>query len=444
VLRALTDTSFRDADDEHASYPPIQTSYLQEHVSDAKHSLLKRIDVERDHVEDLTEGRLPVLYTSFERLRACAVFVLEEQSPVQQPSPKLAFSSNPQEFTSCTDVRPGRDSPAPPLSPASTSNGIGAWIANVVSQIVQSPTSPGAMTIIDPRTEAAAIDREETLPSRGTFYAESATSGTRTQSSGKRKPKPTRDSSQQRVDSPLQCVKAAKMQQSTYYAASTVISSEDASIIHRNLVSDKLAVAMDRRKRLTKNQRVAIDWDLRNVSPDTPADNVEQTLWHGANPNAEDDEFGFAFIRAAFGLPTEVLTLFVEYGADISRTTSTSYYSAIHAAVLGRQLENLQYLVWLGMSVDRTNTDGETPLHLAVKTPGAYQLAKWLLESGADVNRDANEEGTPFHVVMNATRLDSRERSMMVELLLAHGAEGEFSVETAERRGKGLTVLGLI
>ena len=455
VQDGLTDTSFGDAHDDLDTRS--STKLLKVHFSFEEHSLLKRIDIEREHMENLTEGRLPVLYTSFDRLRACATFVLEKQTLIQQgkqpeqpEQPEKRSLSRPNYLdNSCVENTPsGRNSPAPPSSPTSTSIGIGAWIANVVSQKVHSPLIvPSLVNVNDLEATVSTTDRQERIPSRGTFYAESVTSGTRTLSSGKRTSDVAGGNSRQRVDSPHETVKASKAQQITYYAASTIVSSDDVSIDHR-ITSDQLSVAIEKRKRLTKKQRLSIDKHLRSVSRNTSIDVIEQMLWEGANPNVEDDEFGFLYIRAAFELSTDALQLLAEYGADITKTMTTTYHSALHAAVLGRQLDNLEYLINLGMPVDTPNADGETPLHLAVKTTGAYQMAKLLLESGADVNRDSNgdsnEDGTPFHLVMKTTRLDSRERSMMVELLLAHGAEGDFSVETTERRGKGLSVLGLI
>jgi hypothetical protein len=438
--------SFDDASDDSATAPPEKV-VQQVHTTDGEQSLLKRIDVEREHVEILTEGSLPVLYSSFERLRACATFVLEEQNRLQQPEQPEQRSLSRQNYLDsplANEFSSGRNSPTLPASPVSTSNGIGAWIANVISQKMPSPTSPpSVITISDSLTNTTPLDRQEMVQSRGTFYAESVTSGTRTLSLRKRLSIFTGGKAHPQALSPLQKVKASDLRQTTYYATSTIVSSEETSSEHR-ITSDQLSMVIAKRKRLTRQQKLLIDQSLRSIARDTSADTVEQLLWEGANPNVQDDEFGFLYIRAAFELPVKVLQLLAEYGADITKTMTTTYHSALHAAVLGKRLENLQYLVDLGMAVDSPNLDGETPLHLAMRTPGAYDIAKLLLESGADVNRDANDEGTPFHVAMNATKLDSRERSMLVELLLAHGAEGDFSIETTERRGKGLSVLGLI
>jgi ankyrin repeat protein len=282
----------------------------------------------------------------------------------------------------------------------------------------------------------------------GTFFTESSiTTGAQTTSSGK--PVSHKRSSPERVDSPQLAMKAPKLPKTKkkngiYTIASTIIGSEDRSIIHQRLTNDKIAVAKDTRRCLSRDQRAGLDWVLKNISKKTTAAELEQILWEGADPNAADLQFGTFFIRAAHTFSTPILRLLVEYGADMTQTSHSAYYSAIHAAVLGKQLSNIQWLVDAGIYFDTPNQQGETPLHLAVSTPGGYPTAKWLLEMGADVNREAMDGTTPFQKTLEPSRVDSRERSMLIELLLAQGAEGEMSNGNTQNRGKGLSVLGLI
>lgn len=236
----------------------------------------------------------------------------------------------------------------------------------------------------------------------------------------------------------------SKKKNSFYPIASTVISAEERSIIHHKLTNDKIAVAKDTRRQLGRDQRSAIDWLLKNITPKTTPAEVEQILWEGADPNAADLEFGTVLIRAAYSFSTDVLRLLVEYGADITQTSHTVYYSAIHAAVLGKQLANLEWLVEMGIYFDTPNQQGETPLHLAVKTPGGFRIARWLMEIGADVNREALDRSTPFQMALASSKVESKERTMVMELLLAQGAIGEMHKDSTWSRGKGLSVLGLI
>lgn len=319
----------------------------------------------------------------------------------------------------------------------------------MVNQAIQSPTAPPpSLALTDPRASYAETIEQSRAESRDTFYAESSTTtGTRTASSGRLRP--SKRASPERVDSPQLAMKApklpkAKKKNGIYTIASTIISSEERSIIHHQLTNDKIAVAKDTRRRLSRDQKSALDWILKNISTKTTAAELEQILWEGADPNAADLEFGTVLIRAAHSFATPILCLLVEYGADLTQTSHSAYYSAIHAAVLGTQLPNLQWLINAGIYFDTPNQQGETPLHLAVKTPGGYAIAKWLLEMGADVNRETLDGTTPFQMALTSTRVDSRERSMMIELLLAQGADGEMSREGTLSRGKGLSVLGLI
>ncbi|KAJ4301370.1 hypothetical protein N0V90_003462 [Kalmusia sp. IMI 367209] len=418
---------------------PNRRSFFDDTDPEVWHMFLERVDVERKHIDEITQARVPTLYTSFDKLRRCASVQLEGRNSSHASPERLKLRTDhlgpPVTFGLSADQ--GKSLPPSP-SPLSVSSGIGAWIANVVSQAIQSPVGgPPSFKLTNPRASfVETISEEDRAPSRGTFYSESiATSGTRTISSSKLSA-PKR-SSHQRVDSPMLVMKEPKVPRSKtknsfYPIASTVFSSEERSIIHQRLTNDKIAVAKDTRRRLSRDQRAALDWILKNISTKTTPSEVEQILWEGADPNAADLEFGLVIIRAAYTFSTPILRLLVEYGADITQTSHTAYYSAIHAAVLGKQLQNVQWLVDMGIYFDTPNQQGETPLHLAVKTPGGYPIAKWLLEMGADVNREARDGTTPFQMVLTTTKVDSKERSMMMELLLAQGAEGALSAESDE------------
>lgn len=436
--RDLTCLRFFDPASKHTVYPSRKCS-LGESDPKATRSLLRRIDIEREHAEALTESRLPVLYASFDKLRACTASILEDSCAFDESQKRSDSRLDSLDLSPSDSCRTGIPIPTE-LPPAASATEIGAWIAN----IVHSPTMPPEHIMIsDPRTNSRARTREETIPSRGTFYAESTTSGSRTQSSGKQNPRKKKN--RLRAGTPQAIAKPPGGKHSKSYTTATVVSSSDTSLIHLNITSDKLAIAHSKRSELTKDQKVAIDWDLRHISRTTSAANVERILWEGANPNTEDPDFGTLFIRVAFELSVDVLNLLLEYGAQPSKTSPHSrYFSPIHAAVLGNQFANVQFLAERGVPIDRPNNSGETPLHLAVRTPGAYPIAKYLLDRGADVDASAKDVASPLHAALSAEELDSRERSLIVQLLLAHGAEGEVSKEAAVRRVKGLSVLGLV
>ncbi|KAJ4318410.1 hypothetical protein N0V94_004456 [Neodidymelliopsis sp. IMI 364377] len=226
---------------------------------------------------------------------------------------------------------------------------------------------------------------------------------------------------------------------------SPTVSSSDVSIFHKRITSDKIAVAKGNRKDLDIDSRIGVDRILANIPSDATSGEVERVLWEGANPMVAHPEFGFFFIRAAHDMSSDILRVLMEYGADITRTASNRYYSAMHAAVIGGQLEIVKSLTSLGHSIDATNTLGETPLHLAARTPGANEIAKFLADKGADVNHEANDGNTPLQMALTAKKLEGRERSLMIELLLSYGAEGQLNQDLEGRRSnsKGLKVMGI-
>jgi hypothetical protein len=195
------------------------------------------------------------------------------------------------------------------------------------------------------------------------------------------------------------------------------------------------------------SSRVGVDRILANIpSEATPAE-VERVLWEGANPMVAHPEFGYFFLRAAFEMSPGVLRVLVEFGADITTTAHSPnrYHCAMHAATLGCQLDTMKYVASLGHSIHDENEVGETPLILAVKTPGAYKVAKYLLDKGADVNHETEDGETPLYLALTSKVLEGRERSRMIELLMACGAEGNVSKKESDDRGdaKGRSILGI-
>ncbi|KAL5438955.1 hypothetical protein PMIN06_010097 [Paraphaeosphaeria minitans] len=419
---------------------PNRQSFFDDTDPEVWQEFLDRIDSDQDHIDNITQRRLPALGAALDKVRACVTFHLEEclspQASAERPQPPTGRIVAPVSFDLSAAQRIRYKSLPPLPSPVSVSNGIGAWIANVVNQAIQDPRAPPpSLALTDPR-ESVAETFSDIASSIDTFFTEnSATTGMQTKL--------------ERIDSPQLAMKTPKMpkakkQNGIYTIASTVISSEERSIIHHRLTNDKIAVAKDTRRCLSRDQRAGLDWILKNISKTTTSAELEQILWEGADPNTTDLHFGTVLIRAAHTFTTPVLRLLVEYGADMTQTSHSVYYSAIHAAALGSQLSNLQWIVEAGIYFDTPNHQGETPLHLAVRTPGGYPMAKWLLEMGADVNREAMDGTTPFQMALGPSRVDSRERSMMIELLLAQGAEGDMNKDTTQNREKGLSVLGLI
>lgn len=301
--------------------------------------------------------------------------------------------------------------------------------------------------VTNDRPLSKAMSHGDFAPSHGTFYTDDGISSARTLVASEsretrlRKSRSWCSEASTRLDVKVKARAKTKLAQEY----SPTVSSSDVSIIHKKLTSDKIAVAKCNRKDLDIDSRIGVDRILANIPSDATSTEVERILWEGANPMVAHPEFGYFFIRAAHDMSSDILRILMEYGADITRTVSNPYYSAMHAAVLGGQLEIVKSLTSLGHSIDATNTLGETPLHLATRTPGAHEIAKFLVDKGADVNHEATDGNTPLHMAITAKRLEGRERSMMIELLLAYGAERKLNQDREGRRNnsKGLKVMGI-
>ncbi|KAH8702778.1 hypothetical protein GQ44DRAFT_631303 [Phaeosphaeriaceae sp. PMI808] len=438
VLRSVLDLGL-----DHISIFTNRTSLRSptfENTGNLLSELLARNDLERERIKDLDGENLLTLSLSLDKFKASTESMLEMMNGDEIRHRKR---SDPLDLSSDDAHQSRGRRPTRTHSPESTmTKGIGAWLTNVSSYTVQRPNDrPEHSNIQNLRKVSSENPRRELNLLRGTFYTESITPGSRSQSSGPSKPKKSRSSP--RNESPHTVMQTWNFEKPTTCAASTTLNSV-VSLLYQNITSDKIAIAKSKRKELSQDQKVAIDWGLCHIVRTTSPADVERMLWEGANPNVKDPEFGFLVIRAAFELSVDAIQLLLEYGAEIVRKTPNQYFDAIHAAVLGKRMENVQFLVEMGVPIETANTNGETPLHLAIKTPGAYPIAKYLLEMGSDVNIGAKEAGTPLQIALSASKLHSRERSAMVELLLSHGAEGELNAESCVRRGKGLSVLGLI
>jgi hypothetical protein len=391
---------------------------------------MRRINIAREGISEHDNGQGATLAEHLNALKECSEALYEEATSDEE-EPKRSDSMDPEDEGSI--MRNEQEMSVLSLSSEAPSNGIGTWLANVASasRTAQKPIGrPELVTINGQKSKALRVAHAEAI----TFYTESTTSSSYATSRSKQ------SRTRLRTNKPQPVSRSGKQKRHIHYAPSTAEASEGPvlGILDHYINADKFAISRSKRQELSPDERVALDWRLRTMDADVTAMVVETSLWEGADPNVADLDYGFLFIRAANQMPTNIVRLLVEYGADVTKTDAGPYYTALHAAVLGNSLETVQYLIEVGAEIDAMNNRGETPLDLALTTPHAYSIAKHLLEAGADVS------GISLRTVVTASKVDSRERSMMVELLLAHGAEGDLNVQGCARRGKGLSVLGLI
>ena len=433
---------------------------LDTHLNDRiamSEELLKRTDTEEIEVNLIARDRLPSLLHAIRLLRSCILAISREGKAAASPS-TIRRTSTPRpdslEPVLGESRRSVRESDSPHPTMSSSGKGIGTWLADIPleadaqplrhSRIIQMSSSKASKNSKKHNRQASVlVYRTDITPSRsGTFYTDDGSRSSRTLLGSESRLKRTKSwcsgitAQYATQDSPPRSRKSR-------YPPS--VSSCDVSVFHKNLTSDKIAVAKENRKNMEPTQRTAVDRILANIPADATVAEVERILWEGANPIMSHPEFGYFFIRAAYEMSPEILRVLMEFGADITKKSPTSkqYHSAMHAAALGNQLPTIKYLVSLGHALDITNENGETPLLLATKTPGAFKVAQYLAEMGADVNHKSNDGETPLYIVLTTKIHDSRERSRLIELLLSCGAEGDG--RELERRGdtKGRMVLGL-
>ena len=170
---------------------------------------------------------------------------------------------------------------------------------------------------------------------------------------------------------------------------------------------------------------------------------VQTLLSQGADVNAKDVINGMAALHfAAQGGNEAVVRMLVEHGADVNikslnlRTFPNDHRggTALHSAAEYGNEDIIQVLLLIesGADVSARSTPGRTPLHEASRN-GQVNAAKLLIENGALI--DAQDENG-WSLLHEASRLYDKERAPgkleIAKLLLDHGANIE---STANRSG---------
>lgn len=152
-------------------------------------------------------------------------------------------------------------------------------------------------------------------------------------------------------------------------------------------------------------------------------------LENGANVNATDG-MGSPLHYAAKHGETEVIELLLENKADINMQNESGD-TPLHWVARDREVEALRLLSEKdGIKIDLANKNGFTPLHLSIinKRGGnkSGDLAKILLEKGADPNFKDNWEYTPFYYAVESYNDSYSQPEVdieLVKLLLEKGAD---------------------
>jgi ankyrin repeat protein len=140
--------------------------------------------------------------------------------------------------------------------------------------------------------------------------------------------------------------------------------------------------------------------------------------------NVDSDKYGFPIIVDAVEHPA-IVKLLIERGANLRRRITWSGGSgnwiikdeatALHFAVRAGNLETVKILVNAGLDPTATDTEGQTPLHIAVKFERWRDQQKWRNQQQGDTSAF---EGIIAYLIQNdASRLfKNREGQTPLEL----------------------------
>ena len=164
----------------------------------------------------------------------------------------------------------------------------------------------------------------------------------------------------------------------------------------------------------------------RSRSHDDP-NSVQLLLKHGAAVNRRDQNNQTPFLLSITLGQFRAARILLEYGADpiVENNNRKSPWHLLSESWIYDEdevLDHAQFLLKLGVEVNRWDKNNETPLHLVIRR-NQPKLAEFLLEHGADVNAENNQGMTPLCVLPTSWIFDEGAILDLALLLLKHGAK---------------------
>ena len=147
---------------------------------------------------------------------------------------------------------------------------------------------------------------------------------------------------------------------------------------------------------------------------------AELLLKKGANANSADS-FGLAPLQLAVcckDVDTSLIENFIQKGADINYGSTSDGLTSLHYAISCGADDMARFLIEKGANVNALAEDGTSPLILAAKKDSVF-MAKFLLEKGADVNwRDFKKKNA-----MSYSKGFFTKKKKMIQILESAGGE---------------------
>jgi len=143
---------------------------------------------------------------------------------------------------------------------------------------------------------------------------------------------------------------------------------------------------------------------------------VEYLLTKGAHINEKNGQTGLtALYKACVDGSLDIATVLLDAGADVN-LKSTQGYTPLYAAVQSKHKPVVEYLLSKGASIDeKLGPLGLTAFYKA-SIDGSLDIAKVLVDAGADINMKSTEGYTPLFVAVQ------NKHKPVVEYLISKGA----------------------
>ena len=148
---------------------------------------------------------------------------------------------------------------------------------------------------------------------------------------------------------------------------------------------------------------------------------VRYLVEQGAEKEVVDMNGFTPLITASYHGHVAVVSFLLEQGVDKDKADrydrTTLFWTVVHKGNANVQLEVAMLLVAYGADMDKANEWGQSPLLYATMN-GHFELARYLLEQGANRNIANNNNGsTPLHYAALYSNLE------IVTLLMLYGAD---------------------
>ena len=148
--------------------------------------------------------------------------------------------------------------------------------------------------------------------------------------------------------------------------------------------------------------------------------------------NARGGHYVTPLVAALAGEHFQIARILYDNGAD-STVMGYAESTPLHSAAFYGHLKMVQVLLGIKADINARNVKGWTPLYQLSENPGysdslqsPANVARVLLEHGADVNACSDNRCTPLHIAVRRKRVE------LVRVLLEHGA----SVDAKDGRGE--------